>query len=313
MNKTYLVTGGAGFIGCNLIRQLVAPGVHIRVLDNLSAGRAEDLDGLKVELMVGDIRDRQAVQRAMKGVDRVIHLAAHTNVIESIKHPEINLETNVQGTFNLLEASVSHGVQRFIFASTGGAILGDVTPPVHEEMVPHPLSPYGASKLAGEGYCSAFYGSYGLKTISLRFSNVYGPYSYRKGSVIALFFRQLLAGEGLTIYGDGEQTRDFVLVTNLCQAIVAALHAEAPFGQAIQLGTGRETSINRLVSLMRQVVAEKDFPPVRYAPRRQGEVERNFVSISRAAEVLNFSPMTDLLSGLQQTWSWFQERKNKAA
>jgi len=312
MSKAYLITGGAGFIGCNLIRQLAAPGVHIRVLDNLSAGRPEDLEGFKVELMVGDIRDKQVVDRAMKGVDSVIHLAAHTNVIESIKHPEINLETNVHGTFNILQASVRHGVQRFIFASTGGAILGDVAPPVHEEMVPHPVSPYGASKLAGEGYCSAFYGSFGLKTICLRFSNVYGPYSYLKGSVIALFFRQLLAREELTVYGDGEQTRDFVHVTDLCRAIITALHAEAPFGQAIQLGTGRETSINRLIALLRQVVPEKDFPPVRFAPTRPGEVQRNFVSIARAQEILQFSPQADLLSGLKQTWTWFQEQANKS-
>ena len=139
-------------------------------------------------------------------------------------------------------------------------------PPVHEDMAPHPISPYGAGKLAGEGYCSAFWGSYGLKTISLRFSNVYGPFSYHKASVIAKFFRQVQLGEPLTVFGDGEQTRDFLYVGDLCQAIIRALEAPLPFGQAIQLGSGRETSINQLVGLLRQVVGETIFPPVRYAP-----------------------------------------------
>jgi UDP-glucose 4-epimerase len=280
--------------------------VRIRVLDNLSAGRRSDLAGLPVEFIQGDIRDAEMVNRAVDGVQAVIHLAAHTNVIESVKSPELNFNNNVQGTFNLLQASVKHGVGRFIFASTGGAIVGDVTPPVHEDMASHPISPYGAGKLAGEGYCSAFWGSFGLQTIALRFSNAYGPYSYHKASVIAKFFRQVQLGEPLTVFGDGEQTRDFLFVEDLCQAIITALHAPLPFGQAIQLGSGREISINQLVVLLRQVVGEDAFPPVRYAPARPGEVLRNYVSIARAGKYLGFSPVTDLQTGLQKTWEWFQ-------
>ncbi len=301
-----LVTGGAGFIGSNLIRCLAASSVRIRVLDNLSAGRREDLAGLDVEFLRGDIRDTEAVDRAVAGVRTVVHLAANTNVVESIKNPEINLDINVRGTFNLLQASVKHGVERFVFASTGGAIVGDVTPPVHEGMAPHPISPYGASKLAGEGYCSAFWGAYGLRTVSLRFSNIYGPFSYHKGSVIAKFLRGVQAGKPLTIYGDGRQTRDFLFVGDLCRGIVGALEAPVPFGQPIQLGSGRETSVNAMVNLMRQVVGNGTFPPVEFAPSRQGEVLRNFVSIARAEKYLGFSPPTDLLSGLQQTWDWFK-------
>jgi UDP-glucose 4-epimerase len=162
------------------------------------------------------------VNRAVDGVQAVMHLAAHTNVVESVKTQELNFDNNVQGTFNLLQASVKHEVERFIFASTRGSIVGDVEPPVHEDMAPHPISAYGAGKLAGEGYCSAFWGAYGLKTISLRFSNVYGPISYHKGSVIAKFFRQVQVGQPLTVFGDGEQTRDFLLVEDLCQAVVKA-------------------------------------------------------------------------------------------
>jgi UDP-glucose 4-epimerase len=300
-----LITGGAGFIGVNLVRALSRAGARIRVLDNLSAGRAQDLEGLPVQLLVGDIRDRQAVAAAMADAQVVIHLAAHTGVVDSVIDPETDLRVNVLGTLNLLQEAVSAGVDRFIFASTGGAIVGEVEPPVHEEMVPRPLSPYGAGKLAGEGYCSAFWGSYGLKTIALRFSNVYGPYSYHKGSVVAKFFRQVQAGKELTIYGDGEQTRDFVYVGDLCDAILAALPAELPYGRTLQLGTGRETSINQLVDLLRPVVGDR-LPPVRYAPPRAGEVRRNYVSLAQAAKWLNFSPKTDLLTGLRLTWEWFQ-------
>jgi len=307
MSISYLVTGGAGFIGANLIRRLIAPAVRIRVLDNLSAGRRSDLAGLPVEFIQGDIRDAGIVDRAVDGVQVVIHLAAHTNVMESIKNPELNFENNVQGTFNLLKASVLHGVGRFIFASTGGAIVGDVIPPIREDMPPHPISPYGAGKLAGEAYCSAFWGSYGLKTISLRFSNVYGPFSYHKSSVIAKFFQQVQVGEPIAVFGDGEQTRDFIYVGDLCQGIIKALEVPLPFGEAIQLGSGRETSINEMLGLLRQVVGDDGFPPTRYDPPRQGEILRNYVSITRAVKYLKFSPVTDLQTGLRQTWGWFQD------
>ncbi len=306
MAKTILVTGGTGFIGANLVRHLAARGIQIRVLDNLSTGRLSDLAELPVQFLKGDIRDATAVNQAVHGVQAVIHLAAHTLVVESVKLPELNLEINVKGTFNLLQASLRHKVARFVFASTGGAIVGEATPPVHEDMAPHPISPYGAGKLAGEGYCSAFWGAYGLPTISLRFSNVYGPFSYHKGSVVAKFFRQVQLGEPLTVYGDGEQTRDFLYVEDLCHAIGRALEDDLPFGQAIQLGCGRETSINQLVAILRQVVGPNRLPPVQYVPPRAGEIFRNYVAIDRARQYLNFSPATGLETGLHKTWEWFK-------
>jgi UDP-glucose 4-epimerase len=306
LSRRCLITGGAGFIGSNLIRALSGPKTEIRVLDDLSSGRAEDLDQVPVELVVGDIRDRQVVDRVMAGVHIVIALAAHTGVVQSVENPAEDMSVNVEGTLNLLDAARRHGVDRFIFASTGGAIVGEAVPPVHEEMPPRPVSPYGAGKLAGEGYCSAFWGSYGLKTVPLRFSNIYGPFSYHKGSVIAKFFRQVQGREELTVYGDGEQTRDFLFVEDLCQAIISAMTAELPFGEPIQLGTGQETSVNALVNLLRQVVGEHQFPKVRQAPARPGEVQRNFMNISRAQKYLHFAPATDLPTGLRKTWEWFR-------
>jgi UDP-glucose 4-epimerase len=311
MKKSYLITGGLGFIGTNLVRRLAVSGGQIRVLDNLSSGNIDDLRGWPVEIIIGDIRDEGVVARVVSSADVVIHLAAHTDVVESLAVPRFSMEVNVTGLFNLLQASQRHGVERFIFASTGGAILGDREPPVHEEMAPRPISPYGASKLAGEGYCSAFLGSYGLKTISLRFANIYGPFSYHKGSVIAQFFKQIKNGGELTIYGDGNQTRDFLYVEDLCEAIIKSSQVDLPFGEAIQLGCGEEITVNQMVSVMREVVGEKDFPLVRYAPPRDGEVARNFASIDKALKYLDFSPQTDLLTGLGLTWEWFNQRDSR--
>lgn len=305
-SRRYLITGGAGFIGANLVRHLAGPDSDIRVLDNLSSGQKWDLSDLDLEFIEGDIRDKSVVDVAVAGVSKVVHLAAHTSVVESVANPEADFEINVRGTLNLLQASVRHGVERFVFASTGGAIVGEATPPVHENMPPNPISPYGASKLASEGYCSAYFGSYGLKTVSLRFSNVYGPYSYHKGSVIAKFFRQIQRGDPLTVYGDGEQTRDFVFVGDLCRGIASAMEVAVPYGKAIQLGSGQEISINGLIAMLRPIVGERNFPSVTFAPARSGEVLRNYVSIDRAREHLGFQPSTDLPAGLRETWEWFQ-------
>lgn len=302
-----LIAGGTGFIGANLLRALSFIEGRIRVLDNLSSSRAQDIVGLPVDIIVGDIRDQKVVEEGVQGIRLVICLAAHTGVVQSLENPSENMSVNVQGTLNLLEAAIRHRVDRFIFASTGGAIVGEVTPPVHEDMPLRPASPYGASKMAGEGYCSAFWRSYGLKTVPLRFSNIYGPYSYHKGSAIAKFFRQIHAQQELTIYGDGEQTRDFLFVEDLCRAIISATYAELPFGEPIQLGTSRETSIKGILNLIRQVVGEEHCPPVCYAPARAGEVRRNFMNINRAKKFLNFTPTTDLLTGLNKTWRWFKE------
>jgi UDP-glucose 4-epimerase len=301
--KQYLVTGGCGFIGVNLIARLVEQGDQVRVLDNLSLGKREDVAPFDVDLQVGDVRDLSAVTAACRGVDEVVHLAADTRVIESIAHPEFNFEVNAMGTMNVLRACRAAGVKKMIFASTGGAILGEKEPPVHEEMVPRPISPYGASKLAGEGYCSAFFGSYGLNTVALRFSNVYGPYSYQKGSVVAQFLKNISQREPIVIYGDGKQTRDFLYVGDLVDAVMLADRTDTP-GDVLQIGSGRETSIASLVETMKKVFPELAFE-VRYEPARQGEILRNYASIEKARRMIGYSPQTLLDEGLRNTWRWF--------
>ena len=180
-----LVTGGAGFIGANLLRQ-IDDAHDVRVLDNLLRGRRELLPSDRdIELMVGDIRDPDAVARAVRGVDMVIHLAAFGSVVESVTDPVENFDINARGTFEVLRGAANAGVDRFIFASTGGAIMGDQEPPIDEDSLPWPISPYGASKLCGEAYLHAFAGSFGMRPVALRFANVYGPFSYHKGSVVA--------------------------------------------------------------------------------------------------------------------------------
>jgi UDP-glucose 4-epimerase len=308
--KSYLVTGGCGFIGTNLIARLASHGHRIRVLDDLSMGRREDIEHYGVDLQIGDIRDLSAVKKACEGIDTVVHLAAHTRVIESVTDPELNFAINAAGTMNVLLACRDAAVKKMIFASTGGAILGEQEPPVHEGMVPRPVSPYGAGKLAGEAYCSAFFGSYGLNTVALRFSNVYGPFSYHKGSVVAQFFRNLMQKQPLIVYGDGQQTRDFVFVSDLVEAIMLADKANAA-GEVFQIASGVETSLRSLLATMKEVLPGVSMD-VRYEPARAGEISRNYASIEKARRLLGFNPKTKLDQGLKDTWNWFQQNAKQA-
>lgn len=304
MNKI-LLTGGCGFIGANLIREKLRGKYRVSILDNLSAGDRSFVEGFdNIEVIVGDIRDKKVVERASKGADFVIHLAAHTGVVASQKDPQLDLETNVLGTLNLLKAAVKNRVKKFIFASTGGAIVGEQKPPIHERMAPAPLSPYGASKLAAEGYLSAFNGSFGLNTVSLRFSNVYGPFSRHKGSVVASFFKRIQAGEPIEIFGDGSQTRDFLYVSDLCEAIMLAIK-RGRGGEVYQIASGKEESILSLLEKIKGVVKEKKVR-VAFRPARPGEVMRNFASIAKAKRELGFVPKTPLADGLRRTWEYFQ-------
>jgi UDP-glucose 4-epimerase len=301
-----LVTGGCGFIGINLIAYLRRRKTdHLVVLDNLSEGRRENLREFEVEFVEGDVRDAALVNRTMRDIDAVVHLAADTRVIDSIENPDFNFQVNVVGTYNLLAAARSHGIKKFVMASTGGAIVGEVTPPVREDMAPKPVSPYGASKLCGEAYCSAFAGAYGMKTVCLRFSNVYGPRSFHKGSVVAHFFKQVLQGKCLTVYGDGEQTRDFVFVDDISAGIASALTMERG-GSVYQLGTGAETSVNELIRMIRRCVGEGGPVSATYEPARKGELLRNYCDISLARRELGYAPQVDLLEGLARTWEWFR-------
>ena len=308
--KTVLVTGGCGFIGASLVRLLNGLGSQVRVLDDLSSGRIENLDGLPAEVMRGDIRDRDTVDRAVTGVQNVVHLAAHGGVAPSVQDPVYNYSVNVQGTLNLLLAAKEEGVERFVFASSN-AIFGDIEPPADETKPTAPLSPYGASKLAAEAYCLAFYHTYGLSTCSLRFGHVYGPYADRKASVVAAFLKNLLEGRDLTIYGDGSQTRDFVFVSDLCRAVLLAGEHDAP-GEVFQIASGGERSVNDLARLLCELAGEGEDRIV-YAPPREGEAYRIFSNIDKARTVLGFEPEVSLEDGLKKTYAWFANNPSRLA
>jgi UDP-glucose 4-epimerase len=333
--STILVTGGCGFIGTNLVKYLSTKGYRVRILDNLSTpsrkflnqespvtsplpSQAVDSELSSTDLIVGDIRDYQAVKKVTEGVGAVVHLAAHTSVVESVEKPREAWDINVNGTLNLLEACRCNGVDSFIFASSN-AVVGEQDPPIDETKIPRPLSPYGASKLAGEALCSTYYHSFGLKTVSLRFSNCYGPYAEHKPSVITNFMEWARKGEPLVIYGDGNQTRDFVHVDDICQAIHLALMITQPpelfqqtqqtlstqqtretplWGEVFQIASGVETSINQLAELIK---AMTDLQlSIVHKPKRKGEIERNYSDIAKARTTLAFEPKVGLREGLSR-------------
>lgn len=308
--KPVLITGGAGFIGTNLIPKLVALGGRIRVLDNLSAGQSGWAGPADVQFHQGDIRDPRAVEDAVRGCSVVVHLAGQTNVQHSLKQPREDFQINAEGILNLLEASVRHEVRKFVFASSNAAV-GQMVPPVHEAMPAKPLSPYGASKLAGEAYCSAFHHSFGLETASLRFANVYGPGSSHKSSVVARFFREGMEEKVLTIYGDGHQTRDFIYVGDLCDAIAACLGKEALSGEVFQIASGRETSILALAKKVKELLPHG--PSIRFLPARKADIVRNVSAVDKAKQVLGFEARTSLDAGLALTQAWFVKTEGAAA
>jgi len=301
-----LVTGGAGFVGATLVRRLVDSGHAVRVFDNYSAGDASYLDGVDAELVEGDIRDPAALDAALPGMDAVIHLAAAGSVVMSVQDPVMNFDANVVGTFRVLDAARRAGVERIVQASTGGALIGDATPPVDERSLPKPISPYGASKLAGEGYAYAFSKAYGLRTVALRFANVYGPWSAHKQGAMTLFFRAIHAGEPLVIYGDGTSSRDYTHVDDIALALQLALEGDIPGGTVLHIASGVETTVAELARLCREAAGVPDHP-VEYRARRAGEVNRNFATYDLAEQMLGYKPSIDRETGIRLTWQWYQE------
>jgi UDP-glucose 4-epimerase len=303
---TVLVTGGAGFVGATLVRRLTESGQPVRVLDNFSTGDPAHLSGVDADVVKGDIRDAAALDAALAGVTAVVHLAAAGSVVASVADPAANFEANVAGTFRLLDAARRAGLERVVLASTGGALIGDVTPPVSEDSLPKPISPYGASKLAGEGYAHAFAMSYGLRTVALRFANVYGPWSERKTGIMTTYFRALHAGEPLVIYGDGSSSRDYTHVSDISRAIELALDRDIPGGTVLHVASGVETTAADMARLCRAAAGVPDHP-VEYRPARPGEVGRNFASYDRAAQALGYAPSVSLPDGVASTWQWFRD------
>jgi UDP-glucose 4-epimerase len=301
-----LVTGGAGFVGASLVRALEARGRTVRVVDSLRSAGAVYLRGTQAELLEGDLTDPQVAASALRDVGIVIHLAARTSVPASIAAPLEDLEQNVLGTVRLLDLARRSDVDRFVFASSNAAV-GLMEPPAREDALPRPVAPYGAAKLAAEGYLHAYHESYGLTTTSLRFSNAYGPYALHKISVVAAFIKAYLAGRPLTVYGDGSQTRDFVHVDDLVDLVLRVLDAEKEevAGQTFQAGTGRETSVRRLAETILAVGGREG--SIDYKPPRHGDVARNFSDITKATERLGYRPRVELADGLRRTIEWFAD------
>ena len=308
--RRVLITGGAGFIGANLVRHLRdRTEWSLRVVDDLRAGRGEMVEGL-AEVLIGNAGDPQVLDEALEGVDAVVHLAAETGVAPSLENPERDFEGNALTTFRVIEACRRKGIDRFVFASSGAAV-GEVTPPIHENVVPRPLSPYGAGKLVGEAYCRAYAGSFGMDAVALRFSNVYGPLSAHKSkNAVPAFINRALEGRALTIYGDGTQTRDFIYVEDLCDGIFKSVTTTGIGGEVFQLGTSIQTPILEVAEIVRRVVGTD--VDIDFEPRRVGEVYKTSVDITKAARVLDFKPGVDVNEGLARTTEWYRQRLKKS-
>ncbi len=304
-----LITGGCGFVGTNLALYLVERNCKVRILDNLSTAfpawlkdKAYDNFQLPdVDLIVGDMVDQQTVDKAVEGMDAVVHLAALTSVIESVENPGNTWGINVGGTFHILESCRKLSVKRFVFASSN-AVAGEQLPPIDEKKIPQPLSPYGASKLTGEALCSAYHHSFGIESFSLRFANLYGTCADHKTSVMSLFLQWIMEGKPLVVYGDGDQTRDFVHVDDVCQAVYLALKSEGPLGEVFQIARGQETSVNELVTALKEMAGRE--LEVNYMPERVGEIRRNYSDIGKARSLLGFEPNVELEDGLKELWDY---------
>jgi nucleoside-diphosphate-sugar epimerase len=306
-----LVAGGAGFIGSRLVRSLVASGVSVRVLDNYSTGRPENLAdlGRKVELVEGDIRNSVACRCACRGADTVFHLAALVSVPQSVADPVQSDAINSGGTLNLLLAARDTGAKRLVFSSSA-AIYGDTDViPTPETVLPLPASPYGVQKLMGEHYARNFARLYGLETVSLRYFNVYGPGQdplSPYAAAIPKFMMRLLKREAPVIFGDGEQTRDFCFVDDVVAANRAAATADNPraIGSAFNIGGGSRISLNELLPQIQRCLGTDI--PVRYDPERDGDIRHSGADISRAAQMIGYRPATSLAAGLAQTAAYYE-------
>lgn len=308
-----LVTGGAGFIGSNIVARLVTEGHEVAVLDNLTSGyRSNVADHPRVRFVEGDVRDEAAVREAIAGAEVVFHLAASVGNKRSIDHPIADAETNVIGTLRVLEAARRAGARKIVTSSSAG-IFGELkTLPIREDHPVEPDSPYGASKLCGEKECLVYAKLFGLEAVCLRYFNVYGPNQRfdAYGNVIPIFVFQMLRGETLTVFGDGEQTRDFVNVRDVVQANLLAANAQGVSG-AFNLGSGTRISINDLVR--RLEAASGLHPRVVHGPMRPGDVRDSLADIAAAQKAFGFSPSAGLEQGLREYVAWARQEEERKA
>jgi nucleoside-diphosphate-sugar epimerase len=305
----YLVTGGAGFIGSNIVEELLARGERVRVLDNFSTGRRENLKPFlaRVELIAGDLRDPDAVSQAVRGVDYVLHQGALPSVPRSVRDPLASNASNVTGTLTLLKAAREASVARVVYASSS-SVYGDTpTLPKSEDMAPMPRSPYAVSKLAGEYYGRVFHAVYGLETVALRYFNIFGPRqdpASQYAGVIPSFIKSLLKSQPPVIYGDGLQSRDFTFVANAVQANLRAATAPGVAGGVFNIACGVRFTLNDLVGLLNKIMGISVVP--HHAEARLGDVQHSLADITRARAALGYDPLVGFEDGLRRTVDWYR-------
>ena len=299
----FLVTGGAGFIGSNLVERLLGRGDSVRILDNFSTGKRENISGFErdIEVIEGDIRDIETVQRAMKGVDFCLHQAAVTSVTRSIENPIDTSEVNIEGTLKVLLSAKELGGVKVVYAGSASVYGNNPVLPRREDLVPEPVSPYAVSKFAGECYCRMFYETFSIPVVILRYFNVFGkrqrensPYS----AVIPKFIQALGEGEKPIIYGDGSQTRDFTHVENVVNAVLLACEKDEANGEIFNIACGKKVSINELLNCLSKLMQVETKPG--YAEEKPGDVKHSVADISKASRVLGYKPETGLEEGLKK-------------
>lgn len=306
-----LVTGGAGFIGSNLVHTLVAEGHKVRVLDNFATGNFENIEPAikNIDLVVGDLTKREDVLRAVDGVDVVFHQAALPSVPRSVADPYSTNRVNNEGTLNVFLAARDAGVKRVIYASSSSVYGNNKNLPKEEKMVFKPMSPYAASKMANEVYGRLFYELYGLETVGLRYFNVFGPRqnpNSQYAAVIPKFIAALLKGESPVIYGDGEQSRDFTFISDVVKGNILAAKAEGAAGEVFNIARGQRINLNELLDLLKKIMGKN--VKALYTDSRPGDVKHSLASIKKAEAILKYCPKVNLETGLQQTVAWFSKK-----
>jgi UDP-glucose 4-epimerase len=306
----FLVTGGAGFIGSNICRRLVAEGCFVRVVDNLLTGKKSNLACFidKIEFIEADMGSDTVARSAMKDIDVVLHQGALPSVPRSVDDPAATHKHCVDATFTLLLAARDAGIKRFVYASSSSAYGDTPTLPKVETMAPQPLSPYAVGKLVGEYYAKVFYEVFGLETISLRYFNVFGPYqdpTSQYAAAIPAFVTAILKDQPPTIYGDGEQSRDFTYVDNVVEANLLAARAKQTKGEVINIACGESVTVNEIIDMINEILG-KSVVPI-YAPTRPGDVKHSLADISLAKKLIGFEPKVSFREGLQKAIEWYRE------
>jgi nucleoside-diphosphate-sugar epimerase len=304
----YLVTGGAGFIGSNIVEELLKRGFSVRVLDNFSTGKRENLHPFEkdIELIEGDIRSYHTVNQAVKGIDIILHQAALPSVPRSINDPLTTNDVNVGGTLNILDAAKDHKVKRIVFASSSSVYGDNPELPKQEDMMPKPLSPYAVSKLASEKYCQVFGKLYNIETVVLRYFNVFGPRqdpNSQYSAVIPKFIKLMTNNQSPTIYGDGTQSRDFTYISNIVEGNILAATAEVETGLVMNCACHGQVTLNQLVQQLSELL-NKTIKPI-YGERKPGDIKHSFANINLITEKLNYKPLVDFKEGLKRTVEFY--------